>query len=295
MTLDIFLSALVSGVVNGGLYALLGIAIVLIFSTTGVANFAQGELATFGAFAMFMIVLPMGLSLVAAWVSTIVLLGILGAVVYLLVIRPRPEADHLNLAVRTLGLSGLLHAIDVLKWGPNEPYKFPSLFGSGSMSFGTVVLSHDQLGTLAVAVAMAALFFVFFNHTRTGLAMRAVALNREVAALQGVDVQRTNVLVWVVATAISATVGLLVAPISFLDTGLMQPYLLKAFTAAIIGGMYSFPGVVAGGLILGIAETLATAATSIHVREPLAFAVLLLVLLLRPAGLFASSRVQRRV
>jgi len=295
MTLDIFMAALVNGAVNGGLYALLGIAIVLIFSTTGVANFAQGELATFGAFAMFMLVLPLGLPLVTSWVSTVVLLGILGAVVYFVIIRPRPQATHLNLAVRTLGLSGLLHAIDVWRWGPNEPYKFPSLFGSGTISLGPVALSRDQLGTLAVAFCMAALFFAFFRYTRAGLAMRAVALNREVAALQGVDVQRTNVLVWVLATMLSATVGLLVAPISFLDTNLMQPYLLKAFTAAIIGGMYSFPGVVAGGLILGIAETFAATATSIHVREPLAFGVLLLVLLLRPQGLFSSSRTQRRV
>jgi branched-chain amino acid transport system permease protein len=295
MTLDIFMAALVNGAVNGGLYALLGIAIVLIFSTTGVANFAQGELATFGAFAMFMLVLPLGLSLVTAWVSTVALLGILGAVVYFVILRPRPQATHLNLAVRTLGLSGLLHAIDVWRWGPNEPYKFPSLFGSGTVSLGPVALSRDQLGTLAVAFCMAALFFAFFRYTRAGLAMRAVALNREVAALQGVDVQRTNVLVWILATMLSATVGLLVAPISFLDTNLMQPYLLKAFTAAIIGGMYSFPGVVAGGLILGIAETFAATATSIHVREPLAFGVLLLVLLLRPQGLFSSSRTQRRV
>ena len=156
-------------------------------------------------------------------------------------------------------------------------------------------VSRDQVGTLTVAIAMAACFFLFFRYTRAGLAMRAVALNREVAALQGVDVQRTNGLVWVVATIISVVVGLLVAPISFLDTGMMQPYLLKAFTAAIIGGMYSFPGVVAGGLILGIAETLAASATSIHVREPLAFAVLLLVLLLRPAGLFTTNKAQSRV
>ena len=115
------------------------------------------------------------------------------------------------------------------------------------------------------------------------------------AALQGVSIQRTNILIWVVATILSAVVGLLAAPISFLETGLMQPYILKAFTAAIIGGMYSFPGVVAGGLILGVAESFASAATSVHFREPFAFAVLLLVLLLRPAGLFASGGVVRRV
>jgi branched-chain amino acid transport system permease protein len=294
MTFSIFMAALVSGSINGGLYALLGIAIVLIFSTTGVANFAQGELATFGAFAMFMLVLPLGLSLPSAWLFTVALMGVLGAVIYFVIIRPRGNADHLNLAVRTLGLSGLLHAIDVLRWGSNEPYKFPSLFGAGNFALGPISVSRDQVGTLTVAIAMAACFFLFFRYTRAGLAMRAVALNREVAALQGVDVQRTNVLVWVVATIISV-VGLLVAPISFLDTGMMQPYLLKAFTAAIIGGMYSFPGVVAGGLILGIAETLAASATSIHVREPLAFAVLLLVLLLRPAGLFTTNKAQSRV
>ena len=294
MAFNIFMAALVSGVVTGGLYALLGIAIVLIFNTTGVANFAQGELSTFAAFTMFMIVLPLGVSVAAAWVATIVLLALLGIVTYLVIIKPRAQTDHLGLTVRTLGLAGLLHAVDVFLWGANGPYRFPSLFGTGAISVGVISLSRDQLGTLAVAIVTATLFFVFFRFTRAGLAMRAVALNREVAALQGVNVQQTNILVWVVATVISVVVGLLVAPISFLDTELMQPYLLKAFTAAIIGGMASFPGVVAGGLILGIAEALAAAATSIHVREPLAFAVLLLVLLLRPAGLF-SSTIQQRV
>ena len=295
MTLDILMAAVVSGAINGGLYALLGIAIVLVFSTTGVANFAQGELATFGAFMMFLIVLPLGLSMATAWVSTVALMGLVGALVYVLIIRPRSQADHLNLTVRTLGLSGLLHAIDVFRWGANEPYTFPSLFGTKNLHLGPISLSQDQLGTLAVAVTMAALFFLFFRFTRSGLAMRAVALNREVAALQGVDVQRTNILVWVFATVISVVVGLLVAPISFLETGLMQPYLLKAFTAAIMGGMYSYPGVVAGALILGISEALVASATSIHVREPLAFTVLLLVLLLRPAGLFGGNTQQQRV
>ena len=292
---DVFTATLVGGVINGGLYALLAIAIVLIFSTTGVANFAQGELATFAAFVMLMMVVPTGISLIGSWVVTVTIMAAAGGLVYFILIRPRPHADHLNIMVRTLGLSGLLHAIDVLRWGGNEPYKVPSLFGIGSVSLGPITLSRDQAGTLAVGVVMAVGFFAFFRFTLAGLAMRAVALNREVAALQGVNVDRTNVLAWVVATILSAVVGLLVAPVSFLDTGLMQPYLLKAFTAAIIGGMLSYPGALAGGLILGIVEAFVASGLSIELREPLSFAVLLLVLLVRPAGLFGSNNQQRRV
>lgn len=295
MSPDVFAATLVGGVINGGLYALLAIAIVLIFSTTGVANFAQGELATFAAFVMLMMVIPTGIGLVGSWVITVTIMAAAGALVYFVLIRPKAHADHLNIMVRTLGLSGLLHAIDVLRWGGNEPYKVPSLFGIGSLSLGPVTLSRDQAGTLTIGVAMAVGFFAFFRFTLAGLAMRAVALNREVAALQGVNVGRTNVLAWVVATALSAVVGLLVAPTSFLDTGLMQPYLLKAFTAAIIGGMLSYPGALAGGLILGIVEAFVASGLSIELREPLTFAVLLLVLLVRPTGLFGSNNPQRRV
>lgn len=295
MSPDVFTATLVGGVINGGLYALLAIAIVLIFSTTGVANFAQGELATFAAFVMLMMVVPTGIGLVGSWVVTVTIMASAGALVYFVLVRPRPSADHLNIMVRTLGLSGLLHAIDVLRWGGNEPYKVPSLFGIGSISLGPVTLSWDQAGTLAVGIVMTIGFFVFFRYTLAGLAMRAVALNREVAALQGVNVGRTNVLAWVAATALSAVVGLLVAPTSFLDTGLMQPYLLKAFTAAIIGGMLSYPGALAGGLILGIVEAFVASSLSIELREPLTFAVLLLVLLVRPTGLFGSNNQQRRV
>jgi len=295
MSPEILFATAIGGVVNGGLYALLGIAIVLVFSTTGVANFAQGELATFGGFVFLMLVLPIGLGVPGSWIVTIGSMGIVGILIYVVIVRPRRTADHLNLTVRTLGLSTLLHSVDVFTWGTNEPYQFPSLFGTGTVQLGSVALSRDQLGTLAAAAVVGIAFFAFFRFTVAGLAMRAVAIDRDVAALQGVSIQRTNILIWVVATILSAVVGLLAAPISFLETGLMQPYILKAFTAAIIGGMYSFPGVVAGGLILGLAESFASAATSVHFREPFAFAVLLLVLLLRPAGLFASGGVVRRV
>jgi branched-chain amino acid transport system permease protein len=295
MSPDFIITTAIGGIINGGLYSLLGIAIVLIFSTTGVANFAQGELATFAAFVMLMIYAPMGIGIGGSWLATLVTLGLTGALVYFVLLKPRSHGDHLNLTVRTLGLSTLLHATDVFKWGTNEPYRFPSLFGEGSVQLGVVSLSRDQLGTLGAACIVGAAFFVFFRTTMTGLAMRAVAVDRDVAALQGVNVQRTTVAIWVLAAVISGVVGMLAAPISFLETGLMQPYIMKAFTAAIIGGMFSFPGVVAGGILLGLAEAFAAGGTSVHFREPFTFVVLLLVLLLRPAGLFGGQSVARRV
>lgn len=297
MVIEVLAATLVAGAINGGLYALLGLAIVLLFGTTGVANFAQGELATFAAFVLLLVMVPRGLGIGGAWLATLLTMAAAGALIYFVIIRPRPQADHLNLTVRTLGLSGLLHAFDVFRWGTNEPYKFPSLFGAGTWQIGAISLSRDQLGTLVTTVAVGAAFFAFFRYTTAGLAMRAVAIDRDVAALQGVNIHRTSMLIWVVATMLSAVVGLLAAPISFLETGLMQPYILKAFTAAVIGGMVSFPGVIVGGLFLGVAEAFAAAVTSVHVREPFAFAVLILILLWRPAGLFGAGAgaLQRRV
>lgn len=291
MNVELLLPATISGVINGGLYALLGVAIVLVYRTTAVANFAQGELGTLAGFALLMLFLPLQLPLWLAWICTVLLLAAAGAAAYFFFIRPRPAAGRLNMTVRTLGLYLLIYAVAVYFWGPQEPYRMPTLFGNDTVTVGGLAISYDQLGTLALTVLMAAAFLVFFRYTRIGLAMRAVAINGDVASLLGINVRQMALSVWVIAGAISAIVGLLVAPMSFLETSLMRPYILKAFTAAILGGLYSFPGVILGGVVLGVAEAIAAVAISIHMREPFVFLVLLLVLLLRPGGIL--GRVQR--
>lgn len=288
MSTTLIASALVSGLVNGALYALLGLAVILIFRTTAVANFAQGDIGMLAAFGFLMFFLPAGLPFWAAWLVTLCFGGLCGALTYLLLLRVRPAAGHLNMTVRTLGLYTLIYAVAVYVWGEGEPYRVPSLFGASAVDLAGFNVSQDQLGTMAVAVVLAAAFLLFFRFTRVGLAMRAVAINADVAMLQGVDVKRVVLLAWIVACAMSAAVALLVAPTSFLGTDLMRPYLLKAFTAAILGGMYSFPGVLIGGVVLGLAESMAAMALSIHFRETFVFVVLLLVLLLRPAGILGT-------
>lgn len=288
--MDLLFAVTVAGVVTGAYYALLGLAIALVFRTTGVANFAQGELGTVSAFLLVMYgsTLPLPASLrfalaVAAGAAT-------SAVVYLTLLRPRRTVEHLNLTVRTLAVYTLVHALTLYLWGANEPYQAPSLFPSTTWEIGGLHIAYDQIGTLAIAALLGLALFVLFRYTRVGLSMRAVAANSEVSSLLGIDVDRIGLVVWLLSGAIGALVALLVAPAAFLGTSLMQPYLLKAFTAAILGGLYSFPGVIAGGLLLGVIESMGAVWISIQLREPFTFAILLLVLLLRPAGLF--GRVQ---
>jgi len=281
-------AAIVSGLLNGGLYALLALAIVLIFRTTGVANFAQGDMAMVSAFLLIMVFVPLGIPLILAWIATILTAAVLGALIYFVLIRPRPTTDHLNLTVRTMGLYILLYSSAVVLWGGMEPYQVPSLFAAGAFRVGSFSVGYDQLGTILIAVGIAVAFLSFFRLTQTGLAMRAVSSNPEVASLMGVNVTRISLVVWMMAGILAAVTGMLVAPITFLESGLMRPYLLKAFTAAILGGLTSFPGAIVGGFILGVAEAFAGVAISLHMREPFTFAILLLVLLIRPAGIFGT-------
>lgn len=278
-------AAAINGVLNGSLYALLGLAVVLIFRTTLVANFAQGEMAMLSVFVLVMYAGQLPVPVWAQWIVTVLVSAAFGALVYIVLLRPNPQAEHLNLTVRTLGLYTLIYATAVFLWGAGEPYRVPSIFPDGSWELAGFHIAYDQLGTVLLTAVLGTLFLAFFRYTDIGLAMRAVAINPEIASLLGVNVGRITLLVWVIAGALGAVVGLLVAPVSFLDTLLMRPYILKAFTAAILGGLYSFPGVIAGGLILGLAESFASIWISIHLREPFTFVILLLVLLLRPAGL----------
>lgn len=293
MNLDLALATAVAGIVSGSYYALLGLAIALIYRTTAVANFAQGELGTLGTFVLVLYVSRMPLPPAWQLVLSVLISAAVSAVAYGVLLRARRGADELNLTVRTLALYTLVHAVTLYLWGANEPYTAPGLFAAGDLEIAGFRLANDQLGTLVIAGVLGLALFALFRFTPVGLAMRSVAMNAEVASLLGVNVDRIALVVWMIAGAIGALVAMLIAPVSFLGTGLMQPYILKAFTAAVLGGLSSFPGVVAGGLLLGVIESFGATWVSIHLREPFTFAILLLVLLFRPAGLFGQQQLTR--
>lgn len=293
MDIQLVFGTAMAGIVAGAYYALLGLAIALIYRTTGVANFAQGELGTLSVFVLLFYVGKLPASPVAQFAVSVIIASATSALVYWALLRPARGGDPLNLTVRTLGVYMLIHALTLYLWGANEPYTLQGLLGSGGLDIGGFHLAGDQIGTLAIAGTLGLILYGLFGYTRLGLAMRSVALNAEVAAMLGVDVHRVALLVWLIAGAIGALVAGLIAPVSFLGTGLMQPYLLKAFTAAVLGGLSSFPGVVLGGLVLGVIESFGATAISIHLREPFTFVILLAVLLFKPGGLFGRVHVGR--
>lgn len=293
MTAALIGATVVSGVLNGGLYALLALAVVLVYRATAVANFAQGEMGMLAAFGFLMFIVPIGGPVWVSWIAAILAAGAIAAAIFLVLIRPRPRAGHLNLTVRTLGIYTLISATAVFLWGGNEPYRLPHLFSERTIVLSGLTVSYDQLGTLAIVVIASAGLLLLFRFTETGLAMRACAINPEVASLLGIDVQLMTTMVWVLAGMLGATAALLTTSISFLETTSMRPYIVKALTAATIGGLQSFPGAIVGGLILGVVEALAAVGVSVNMREPLSFAILLFVLLVRPAGIFGRSDLVR--
>jgi branched-chain amino acid transport system permease protein len=293
MSFDLAFATAMSGVVAGAYYALLGLAIALIYRTTGVANFAQGELGTLGAFVLVMYVTKIPLPPAAQVAVAVLISAAVSAFVYLGLLRAQRGGDPLNLTVRTLGLFTLVHAVMLYFWGSNEPYQVAGLFKTGSIDVGGFQMAYDQIGTLIIAALLGLGLFILFRFTRVGLAMRSVAMNAEVATLLGIDAGRIAMVVWIIAGAIGALVAMLIAPVSFLGSGLMQPYILKAFTAAVLGGLHSFPGVVLGGLLLGLIESFGATWISIHLREPFTFVILLMVLLFKPNGLFGHTHKER--
>jgi branched-chain amino acid transport system permease protein len=289
-----FIQVLVDGVATGSIYAAVALALVLIFRSTGIVNFAQGEMAmfsTFGAWALYEAGVPLGLA-----VLTILALSFLaGMVLERVVIRHFEGGEVLTLVIVTLGLFILLNSLAGWIWG-FENRAFPSLFSDDAVTVGGVRLSVESLGIVAVLLGVVGLLFLLFQRTKIGLAMRAAALNPESSALVGVRVGTMLMVGWGLAAALGALAGVLVAPRLFLDVNLMGSVLIYAFAAAALGGLDSALGAVVGGWVIGVSENLAGTyvdfiGSDLKILVPLG--IIFVVLLVRPAGLFGTREVAR--
>lgn len=294
--MELLAAGIVSGIAIGALYGLLGFAVVLLYRSTGVPNFAQGTLGTFGAFIIYQSMRGLGVSLWGAIAISVGVMAVVGAALYLLILLPKGNAAHVNLLLRTLGMSLLLLAVINVNWATGQPFTFPSIVPkAGAFELGGTTVSWLTLGTLAIAAALAGGFAWFFRSTKTGLMFLGVAANPEVAALLGVRTRRLNVIAWALATVVSLVVGLLVAPRTLLSSNMMEFYLLFGFTAAIIGGLSSLPGAFAGGALVGVISNLVAIYTNQDLAVLSVFIVLLLVLLMRPEGLFGDKSMAERL
>jgi branched-chain amino acid transport system permease protein len=289
----LYVSAAVSGLALGLLYGLVGFAIVMLYKSTGVANFAQGALGTLGAFFAFDLMRNAGWNLGLSIVGSLVASALVGVLCFLLVIRPRPSAGNLNITVRTLALSLLVVAVMTQHWGPGSPYTFPSVLNGTGLQVSRVTLSPQTLLIAAVSVAVVALFWVFFRYTRSGLSLRALAAEPDTARLLGLRTSRLGAATWAISCVIGSVVGILLAPTAFLEPTMMDSYLLFTFTGIVLGGLTSLPGALLGSVIVGIVANVTTVALSPEGGVIVVFGILLASMLLRPQGLLGKPQAVR--
>jgi branched-chain amino acid transport system permease protein len=285
----------VSGLASGGIYALLALALVLIFRTTGVANFAQGEMAMFTTFIAWSLI-DRGWPYWPAVVATIAIAFVGGIAVERVAVRPLRDAPHLTVVIVTLGLFFIFNGAAFWIWSP-EVKSMPSAFSRRPVEIAGVAFSIEDLGIIAVSIGIVIVLYLFFQYTKLGLAMRAAALNPDSSRLAGVRVSWMIALGWGLAAALGAIAGLLAAPpLQSFDQNFMQPILLYAFAGAVLGGMDSPAGAVVGSLLLGVMlNLLGTYVDWIgtDLRLPVALFLILLVLLVRPTGLFGRAALRR--
>jgi branched-chain amino acid transport system permease protein len=289
-----FLQLVVDGIATGSIYGAVALALVLIYRSTGVANFAQGEMAMFSTFiAWGLLQADVPLVLAALLAIGISFLGAM--LIERVIVRPVEGGEILTLVIVTLGLFILVNSAAGWIWGFNNR-GFPSMFGDGRIDIGGVRITVESLGILGVMLAVLGVIYLMFNRTKIGLAIRAAALNPESSRLSGISVGRTLMIGWGIAAAVGALAGILVAPRLFLDVNFMGGVLIYSFAAATLGGFDSPGGAIIGGWIIGVAENLASnyidfIGSDLKILVPLV--IILGVLLVRPSGLFGRAEVVR--
>jgi branched-chain amino acid transport system permease protein len=296
LTSDLFAQLTVKGVAQGSVYGSLALALVLIYRATGVINFAQGEMAMATTYVAYQLML-WGLSYWPAFFVTLAIAFFFGGATQQLLIRPVQHRSVVAVVIVTIGLFSLIDGIVIWIWNA-DPKFMPAPFSGAVYDVGGVTVSLTDLGTIAVALGSVLVLWLFFRFTKLGLAMRAAALRPGAARLVGVRVNWMLALGWGFATVLGAVAGLLTeATVFTLSPTMMQPVLIYAFAAAVLGGLESPVGAVVAGIALGIflnllgqyGGYLSDSALSL----PIAFFVLLVVLLIRPSGLFGRAAVRK--
>ena len=292
---EIFAEQTVAGLAQGAVYGSLALALVLIYRATEVINFAQGEMAMFMTYVAYQLIL-WGVPYWAAFFATLALAFPFGVLVQLVFIRPVQHKSVIAVVIVTVGLFILIDGVVGWIWGGDLKF-MPAPFGNAVYHIGGVSLSRQDIGTILVTAVSVLLLWALFQFTKVGLGMRAAAVRPGPARLVGIRVDRMLAIGWGLAAVLGAVAGLMAEPSEFvLQPTLMQPILLYAFAAAVLGGLESPVGAVVGGLALGVFLNLVgqyVHFVTSEIRLPFAFLVLLAVLLIKPSGLFGRTRVRR--
>jgi branched-chain amino acid transport system permease protein len=290
----LFLQQIINGLAQGSIYALIGIGFALIFGVLGLVHFAHGEVYMIGAFLGFMLVSVFHLDVFSSLLLAMLGAAILGVIVESVAFRPLRKAPDVAPMVCTLGLSVVLQNVAALIWG-SDTKSIPDTIPNQVVPFLGAQISFQQVFIFAVSILlMLALQYVLYR-SKIGRAIRATAQNKDAAALMGVNIDTVIASTFAVGSALGGAAGVLVG-VYYNAFYPMMGFMagLKAFTATVLGGLTSVPGAVLGGLILGVAENLGAAYISSGYRDIFAFAILILVLLIKPSGILGRG-IQEKV
>ncbi len=291
--MDLFFQQVLSGVATGGIYACLALAVVMIYQAIDHFNFAQGEMAMFSTFVAWQMI-QWGTPYWIAFLVTIVLSFIAGVAIERILFAPIKNAPVLSHVIVFIALFSVFNSVAGFIWDFTIKV-FPSPFPPNP-PFGNTMIGMHVTGMVGVTLLMVALIYLFFRYTSVGLAMRAAAANPESARLVGISVGWMLALGWGLAASIGAVGGMMIAPIVFLEPNMMLGILLYGFAGAVVGGLTSPGGAVIGGFLVGIAENLAGTFVPFigsELKLTVALILIVLVLVLKPSGLFGRTVVSR--
>ncbi len=288
-----FYQLLVSGLSFGSLYALIALAMVIIYKTSEVPNFGQGEMAMLSTFVAFTLLVTNEYSFAVSLIGAMVFAAALGMFLEFVFLRRAKDPNILSLILITLGFEMILYGVASWKWGADQKdLPFP-VSDFDVINLGPAVISYLNIATLLITLALMFILFLFFKYTKVGIAMKATQQNATAARINGIRTNRILSITWAMSSMIGAVAGILLAPIATLDPNLMLEPLLKGFSAAVLGGMTTLVGAALGGYMLGVIENLFGGYVSLEFKSIVAFGIIVLVLCFKPSGLFARHYVRK--
>ena len=291
---SLFLQQLVNGITLGGVYALIAVGYTMVYGVIQLINFAHGEIYMLGAFLAYTLVAALGMPFFAAFVLTLVICALLGVILDFVAYRPLRKAPRLAALITAIGMSIFLQNMAMLIWGSQiKSYPrdmLPAFFSEAAITFGDVTLSWLQLFILSITLLSMIILHLTIHKTRIGMAMRAISQDKTASALMGIGVNRVISFTFAIGSAMGAMAGILVGlyyNAIFPTMGYVAG--IKAFAAAVLGGIGSVPGAMLGGGVLGIAEVMGAGYISSEYRDGISYAVMIAVILFKPSGLIGKQ------
>ena len=286
-----FIEQLINGLRTGSIYALIAIGYTMVYGIATMINFAHGDIIMVGAYALYFSISVLGLPVPVALLLTVIVCSVLGVLIEKIAYKPLRKAQPLAVLITAIGMSFFLQSSSLLIFG-STPIPFQSVIPNENIKVGPVVISSITLVTLVVTAVAMILLTLFINKTKLGSAMRAVSEDKGAAELMGINVNSTISMTFAIGSALAAVAGILY--ISQYQS--MKPTLgalpgIKAFVAAVLGGIGSIPGAMLGGILLGLIESVSKAYISTELADAIVFGVLIVVLLFRPSGLLGKKKI----